>query len=59
MKNQDERTGIAMHVKETGHSIDWDIFPILDSDRNHMRVKAKGSVSIIALLEVETLSNQS
>ena len=44
VKYQDENNGIAVHVKETGHSIDWVNFPILDSDKNYKSRKAKESI---------------
>ena len=39
-----------MHVKETGHSIDWDSFSILDSDKNYKSRKAKESIYINSLV---------
>lgn len=50
VENQDDKNGMAMHVKDTKHSIDWDNFSIIDSDRNYKSRKAKESIYINSLV---------
>ena len=52
VRTQVVNNGIAMHVKEIKHKVDWDGFTYyLDSERIYKSRKAKES---ILLLEVET-----
>ena len=46
VKTGEEKNGIAVHVMKTKHSIDWDNFSFLDSDRNYKSRKAKESIYI-------------
>ena len=46
VKTGEEKNGIAVHVLNTKHSINWDNFSFLDSDRNYKSRKAKDSIHI-------------
>ena len=61
VRAQVENNGIAMHVKETKHKVDWDGFTYLDSDRFYKSRKAKESIYINSLVgggnSVESIMN--
>jgi len=61
VKSQVENNGIAMHVKDTQHRVDWDNFFFLDSDRYYKSRKAKESIYINSLVgggnSVESIMN--
>ena len=50
VKTGEEKNEIAVHVMKTKHSIDWDNFSFLDSDRNYNSRKVEESIYINCLV---------